>query len=93
MESAEHTFRCTLLPVRLHRHVCIEVVQGAICLLTALPPTFIHALDFFIAATRSLVLLSAGDWDEGIYLGQWVRLLVNRLSTMDRYGKNAVVLT
>ena len=62
----------------------IEMVQGTIRLLTALPSTFVHAFNLLVSATRSLVLLSARDGNEGIYLGQWVRLFVNRLSTVDR---------
>lgn len=69
------TFRSTLLPVRLHRHMRVKMVQCAVSLLAALPSAFIHALDFFVAATGTLVLLRTWDRHERIDLRQWVRIL------------------
>jgi hypothetical protein len=62
------TFGGSLDAVRLHRHVRIQVVQGAIGFFAAIPAAFVHSLDFLIAAARSLVLLCTGDRDEGVHL-------------------------
>lgn len=61
----------------------IQVIQCTIRLLTTLPSTFVHALNLFVATTRALVLLSAGDGNERVDLGERVRLLFVGLSTMD----------
>ena len=68
--KGKHTFRCTLLTVRLHSNVRIEMVQRAISLLTAVPSTLIHALDFFVASSRTLVLLGARDGYKRVNLRQ-----------------------
>lgn len=70
------TFRRPLLPVRLHRDVRIQMVERPVRLLAALPSAFVHSLDFFVAATGALVLLSAGDRDERVNLGKRVRILL-----------------
>ena len=61
--------------MRLHCDVRIQVIQGSVGLLATLPPAFVHALDFFVATTRTLVLLRTRDRDKRIHLGQWVRIL------------------
>ena len=63
------------LTVRLHGDVGIEMIQCAIGLLTAIPPTFVHALDFFVSSTGALMLLGARNRNEGVYLGQVMRLV------------------
>ena len=63
--------------MRLHGNVGIEMVQCTISLLATIPPTFVHALDFFVTSTGTLVLLGAGNWDEGIDLRQMMRLVKN----------------
>lgn len=57
-------FWCSLCAVRLHRDVRVKVVQSTICLLAAVPATLVHALNLFVASTRSLVLLRAWNWYE-----------------------------
>lgn len=64
----ELTFGSTFLTVRLHRHMCIQVVQGTVRLFAPLMATLVHALDFFVPTSRTLVLLSAGDGDKGVDL-------------------------
>lgn len=64
------TLRSALRAVSLHSHVCVEVVQSAIGLLTALPSTLVHALDLLVATARTLVLLGTRDRDEGVDLQQ-----------------------
>lgn len=68
MRKSQPTFRGSLLAVRLHGDVCVEMVQSAIGLLTSIPAALVHALDFLIASTRALVLLSAGDRNERVNL-------------------------
>ena len=53
----------------------IQVVERAICLLAPVPPALVHSLDFFVATTWPLVLLSTRNGDEGIDLGKRVRIL------------------
>lgn len=51
------TLRDTLLAMRLHGDMGIQVVECAVGLLTAVPAALVHALDLFVTATRALVLL------------------------------------
>jgi hypothetical protein len=44
----------------------IQMIQGAVGLFTAIPATLVHALDFFISSTNTLVLLGTCDRDEGL---------------------------
>lgn len=62
------TFGSALSTVRLHRHVCIEMVQSTICLLATVPSTLVHALDLLVPTTGALVLLSTGNGDKGVDL-------------------------
>jgi hypothetical protein len=55
----KHTFRSALLTMRLHRDVRVQMIERAIGLLAPVPATLVHALDLFIAPTRSLMLLRA----------------------------------
>jgi hypothetical protein len=52
-------FRSALLAMRLHCNVRIQMVQSTVSLLATVPPTFVHALNFFISPAWSLVLLRA----------------------------------
>jgi hypothetical protein len=52
--------------MRLHCDVGIQVVKGSIGLLATLPAALVHALDFFIASSGTLVLLRTRDWHERI---------------------------
>lgn len=54
--------------MRLHRHVCVQMVQCTISLFTPIPSTFVHTLNFFVTATWALMLLGTGNWDERVYL-------------------------
>jgi hypothetical protein len=74
--EVQHTFRSPLLTVRLHGDMGVEVVQCAISLLTAIPSTLVHALNFFVTSARALVLLGAGNGNKGVNLRQMM-LLVN----------------
>jgi hypothetical protein len=69
------TFRGALSAVRLHRDVGIEMVEGAVGLLAALPAALVHALDLLVAAARALMLLGAGDGNERVD-GRELRALV-----------------
>ena len=51
------------------------MVERAICLFAPVPPTLVHPLDFFIATTWALVLLSTRNRDKGVDLGKRVRIL------------------
>lgn len=61
-------FWSTLLTMALHRHVSVEMIQRAICLLATIPTALVHALNFFIAPSGSLMLLRSGNWDERVDL-------------------------
>jgi len=52
-------FGSALLAVRLHRNVRIQMVQSAVSFLATIPSAFVHALNFFISPTWSLMLLCA----------------------------------
>ena len=58
------TFGGPLLTVSLHRHMGIQVIQRSVSLLTSIPTALIHALNFLIPSSRSLVLLGARNRDE-----------------------------
>ena len=67
-KEVEHTFRGSLLTMRLHGDMGIEMVQRAISLLATIPATFVHALNFFIPSSGALMLLGAGNRDKGVDL-------------------------
>jgi len=52
----------------LHGDMSIEVVQRAVSLLAAIPTTLVHALNFLVTSTGSLVLLGTRDRNERVYL-------------------------
>ena len=62
------TFGSSLGAVGLHGHVRIQMVERAVCLFAAIPPTFVHSFNFLISAARSLMLLCAGNRDKGVDL-------------------------
>jgi hypothetical protein len=62
------TFWSPFCPVSLHGHMRIEMVQGAISFLASIPTALVHALNLFVSSPRPLVLLSAGNWNERVYL-------------------------
>lgn len=62
------TFRSALLAMGLHGNVGVEMVQSAVGLFAAVPAALVHALNFFISAARSLVLLCARNRDERVDL-------------------------
>lgn len=68
----ELTLWSSLLAMRLHGDVSIQVVQCTVGLFAAVPATLVHALNFFISSPRSLVLLRAWNRDERVNL-RWVR--------------------
>ena len=88
------TFRCTLLAMRLHGNMRVQVVQCTVCLLASLPSTFVHTFNFFVAATRALVLLSTWNGNKGVDLRKRVRILFQCLSQADGVeGMRATHLT
>lgn len=52
--------------MRLHRYVCVQVVERAIRLLASVPAALVHSLDLFVSPPRSLVLLSAWNGYERV---------------------------
>lgn len=56
--------------MRLHRDVRIQVIESTIGLFASVPAALVHALDFFVSSTRSLVLLRAWDRDKRVYSGE-----------------------
>jgi hypothetical protein len=75
-----HTFWGSLLAMRLHCNMRVQVVEGAIGLLTSIPSTFVHALDFFVSPARSLVLLCAWNWYKRVDGRKWVSALLTLLA-------------
>ena len=73
------TLRCSLLAMRLHGDVSIQMVQCTVGLFTAVPSTLVHALDLFISTSRSLVLLRAWNRYERVDLRR-VRTIVYQTS-------------
>ena len=80
------TFGSTFIPMRLHRHMRIQMIQRAVRLLASLPSTLVHSFDLFISTTWALVLLRARDGNEGVHLGQRMRTLI-----ASAVGRNATV--
>jgi len=71
--------------MRLHCHVSVQVVQCTISLLAAVPTTLVHALDFFIAPSGTLVLLRARNRHERVYGRERVAALEKtRQSSLNR---------
>lgn len=62
------TFGSPLLAVALHRYVSIQMIKRAIRLFATVPPTLVHAFNFFISSPRSLVLLGSRNRDKGVDL-------------------------
>ena len=52
------------MTVRLHGDMGVQVVKSAVSLLTPVPAALVHALDLFVPATGSLVLLRTGNRDK-----------------------------
>ena len=69
------TFWGALGSMGLHGHVRVQMIECPVRFLAALPATLVHALDFFITATRTLVLLGTGNGNEGVDLRERVRTL------------------
>jgi len=69
----------------LHGDMSIEVVQRAVSLLAAIPTTLVHALNFLVTSTGSLVLLGTRDRNERVYLvAKLVRTSLGRGRTRRR---------
>ncbi len=66
----KHTFWGALLTMGLHGDMGVQVVQGAVSLLTTVPSTLVHALNLLISATWTLVLLRTWNWDKRVDLRQ-----------------------
>lgn len=71
----DRTFGRSLCAVRLHGNVRVEMIQCPICFFTSLPSTLVHAFDFLVTTTWSLVLLRTGYGHKRIDLGKRVRIL------------------
>lgn len=69
------TFGCSLLSVRLHRNVSVQVVQCTIGFFTAIPSTLVHALNLLVSSPRSFVLLRTWNGNEGVNLRKLVMLI------------------
>lgn len=48
----------------------VQVVESTVGLLTPVPAALVHTLNFLVPATRSLVLLRTGDWNERVDLDE-----------------------
>ena len=78
--------------MRLHGDMRIKMVQSPVRFLTSLPTAFVHALDLFVTAAGSLVLLRTRNGHEGVNLGRSVRTLFKRTLSREikivRKGRN-----
>lgn len=59
-------FGCSLLTMRLHCDVRVQVVESTVGLLAPIPATLVHALDLLVASAWSLVLLRTWNRYEGV---------------------------
>lgn len=75
--------------MRLHSNMCVQVIEGAVRLLAALPPTFVHSLNLFIATSWALVLLCARNGNERVNLRERVRWLFGETKYNGSHGNNA----
>lgn len=66
------------------------MIQGTVGLLAAVPAALVHALDLFITSARSLMLLRAWDWNEGIYGGQRMTPLGTSLAMLTQISTRDV---
>lgn len=66
--------------MRLHSHVRVQMVERPIRLFASIPPTLIHALNFFVSPSRTLVLLCAWNWDKRIHGRKRVTTLPDKIS-------------
>jgi len=74
-KQVKHTFWSSLVSMRLHGNMRVQVIERAICLLTTLPTTLVHSLNFFISTPGALVLLGTRNGNEGIDLLERVRYM------------------
>lgn len=58
----------TFSAMSLHGHVCIEMVECSVRLFATIPATFVHALNFFVAATRALGLRCSRNGNKRVNL-------------------------
>ena len=78
--------------MRLHGHMRIQMVEGAVSFLASLMPAFVHALDLFVATAGAFVLLRSGNRHEGIHLGEWVRwTLRTPVSKTHEQGQHSIL--
>jgi hypothetical protein len=61
------TFWSSFCAVRLHCYMRIQVVQRPVRLLASVPTALIHPLNFFIASSRSLVLLRSRNRNKRVH--------------------------
>jgi hypothetical protein len=59
------------------------MVQCAISLLAAVPTALVHALDFFVTSSRTLVLLGTRDRDERINLR---KVMLLKLAALQKFN-------
>lgn len=89
-------FGCSLLSVRLHRNVSVQVVQCTIGFFTAIPSTLVHALNLLVSSSRSFVLLRTWNGNEGVNLVwsclRWRRGRVLRVNWMAGGQRRTTVL-
>ena len=63
------------------------MIQRAICLFATIPSTLVHALDFFVAPSRTLVLLRARNRHERVNGGERVDALKDAsVGCLDRFA-------
>lgn len=65
---SQRTFGSSLLSMRLHGDVGIEMVQSAVGLFATVPATLVHALNLLVSSSRTLMLLRSGDGHERVNL-------------------------
>ena len=80
------TFWSALLTMALHCHVGVEVIESAVRLFASVESALVHAFDFFVSPTRTLVLLRAGNWNERVNLHRCVsKTFVNKATARSAY--------
>jgi hypothetical protein len=56
MGMKAHTVWSSLLTVRLHSNMSVQVVQSTVSFLATVPAALVHALNIYVSPPRSLVL-------------------------------------
>lgn len=84
---SQRTFGSSLLAVRLHGDVGVEMVQSAIGLFATIPAALVHALNLLVPSSGTLVLLRAGNGHKGVNLLKFKFGLANARRSFPKHSR------